>query len=712
MAGIEQYLDLIKNAVYGRDVRQAIYNGIHQCYEDGRAGAVDLVARQQIAELVAPSGEAPSVAEVTDARIGANGVTYTSLGLANRTQFSDLNNAVSLKYNTDLIAGYWNANGSVSVPSSDAEKRTNAFPVMDAIKVLVTVGFSQERAIWVACLFIDENNEPISRPTKSLRAQATNCVFDVPANAKYASLCLRTFNDEAMVFDYQVLANLEGVFGNKISYTAYDGYYHTDGRILNPIGNEEKYINKMNVSNVKSFVYGGMLDRSALGSKTSWAAYCTYDKSGAFIERILIPHMSGSYSDLTYVEVPDDVGFVSFCWRSFGSVYPDIYFMYDLSKEAHTGAITSEEVRRNTMRSSIGFNPSRFKPLYDHLFVNRTGANVTIPHESLYHVRLSRKMGFNVIEANVYKTSDGVFIVNHLNAGKFGGWFHHVDGSTDISDIAVSSVTWDWIVENVRYNSQIPKYRTRPCRLEEFLAECKQQNIIPFISTGDSDVAEMADAYLGKGNYIAYGANRTNCPEAIIYHWASQTSESAILAYCENVGKPFIYGMANPSAFSDTELKSIVDTLHKNGYWIGTSYQDGNWHKYSSMGFDFNGTQSLINRIDNGNICNFDTIYDYSDFIITNAVDTSGSITFTSAGTISPDIADESYSVCGIDLEIVFNGSVTLAAIGERGRTTYTSDGSAQVFICVPIINGSPKFTLECTAGTEVFDMSFKASKF
>ncbi len=93
MAGIETYLEQIKNAIYGREVRQAIHDGIHQCYEDGKAGAVDLVAREQIAQLVAPSGEAPSAAEVTDARVGVDGATYTSLGDAVRGQVDDLKNA-------------------------------------------------------------------------------------------------------------------------------------------------------------------------------------------------------------------------------------------------------------------------------------------------------------------------------------------------------------------------------------------------------------------------------------------------------------------------------------------------------------------------------------------------------------------------------------------------------------------------------------------
>ena len=97
MASIQEYLDLIKNAIYGKDVRQAIHDGIQQCYYDGKAGSTDLEARQRldsvepdvsslksrmftaegdidtldarVDQIVAPSGEAPSAAEVADGRI-------------------------------------------------------------------------------------------------------------------------------------------------------------------------------------------------------------------------------------------------------------------------------------------------------------------------------------------------------------------------------------------------------------------------------------------------------------------------------------------------------------------------------------------------------------------------------------------------------------------------------------------------------------------
>ena len=266
----------------------------------------------------------------------------------------------------------------------------------------------------------------------------------------------------------------------------------------------------------------------------------------------------------------------------------------------------------------------------------------------------------------------------------------------------------------MRYNSQIEKYQTRPCTLQEFLAECRQQNIIPFLGRAqDANVIAIADKYMGEGNYIAYGATRATCPHGIIYHWISNlTTAEDILAYCENIGKPFIFGLGNVSSISDATLKEIVDTLHQNGYWIGTSYADRLWYKYSDMGFDFNGTQTCINRIDEGNLCNLDTIFGFDAFTYdSSGTETDGVLTFASDGNIRPKIDDTIYPVCGVDIEMWFNGSIALN-IGEFGNTTFTSDGSFPVFVATPIFNGSPKCTLTAGSGTVVYDIKYKASVF
>ena len=396
------------------------------------------------------------------------------------------------------------------------------------------------------------------------------------------------------------------------------------------------------------------------------------------------------------------------------NVTSDAYWKKVATKEevekVSSSVVTVEDLENVGNRANIGSFSGRFKPCYDHLFVNKT-TNAVIPHESLYHVRISHALGFNTIEANIAKTSDGVFFVNHLNGGKFGNYFHHVDGVTDISNISANSVTWDWIVENVRYNSTIPKYRTRPARLEEFLNECKQNNLIPFATSLDADAVAITEGIMGKDNYIAYNGTRENCPSAIIYRfYTSHTTKQDILDACESFGKPFIYGLGNPSDFTDANLQDVVDTLHEKGYWIGTSYEDTNWYKYSAMGFDFNGTQQLVNRIETGNLHNISSQFGFDNFTYTNAIEADDVLTFTSNGTISPTVEDTTYPVCMMDIEIWFDGTITIPSIGEFINATYTSDGTRPVFVSTPVINGSPKVTITANGGTKIFDIYYKSS--
>ena len=55
MADIQNLLKNILSAVYGKDVRQSIHDAIHQCYEDGKAGQQDLIARERIESLSNPN---------------------------------------------------------------------------------------------------------------------------------------------------------------------------------------------------------------------------------------------------------------------------------------------------------------------------------------------------------------------------------------------------------------------------------------------------------------------------------------------------------------------------------------------------------------------------------------------------------------------------------------------------------------------------------
>lgn len=68
MSDITALLNIIKTAIYGRDVRQAIHDAIRKCYDDGRAGAIDPTARE-LAEMNASKLQA-EITEFTESATG------------------------------------------------------------------------------------------------------------------------------------------------------------------------------------------------------------------------------------------------------------------------------------------------------------------------------------------------------------------------------------------------------------------------------------------------------------------------------------------------------------------------------------------------------------------------------------------------------------------------------------------------------------------
>lgn len=161
MAGIQDYLNLIKNAIYGKDVRQAIHDGIQQCYYDGKAGSTDLEARQRldsaegsinsldtrmstaegdivdldarVDQIVAPSGGAPSAAEVADGRV-VDGVTYNLIGDAIRGVNTNLKAEASK--NLEALRGTPNTDIAPLLNWSQGSVNSSGIPISSSIRIL------------------------------------------------------------------------------------------------------------------------------------------------------------------------------------------------------------------------------------------------------------------------------------------------------------------------------------------------------------------------------------------------------------------------------------------------------------------------------------------------------------------------------------------------------------------------------------------------
>ena len=118
------------------EARQAADNTLQSNInsEASTRATTDASLQSQINQLVAPSGEAPSAAEIENARIGSDSVTYSTLGDAIRTQNDKIKSALhdfaesgclfeDILNSYTIETGYWDASGrhssqqSASIPT-------------------------------------------------------------------------------------------------------------------------------------------------------------------------------------------------------------------------------------------------------------------------------------------------------------------------------------------------------------------------------------------------------------------------------------------------------------------------------------------------------------------------------------------------------------------------------------------------------------------
>ena len=128
MAGtIQDILNDIITKVYGRDVRQAIHDGIEMCYND----VITPAGKQDILDHIAVSDE-----ELHDVRVGVGGQQFTSAGDAVRKQLASLidNNLYDflepLPRNNQSIAGLtwtWTGNSCTVTGTASSDTFNNIF---------------------------------------------------------------------------------------------------------------------------------------------------------------------------------------------------------------------------------------------------------------------------------------------------------------------------------------------------------------------------------------------------------------------------------------------------------------------------------------------------------------------------------------------------------------------------------------------------------
>lgn len=198
---IEQYLGDILSARYGEEVRHSIHDAIHQCYEDGKAGAVDLVARERIDNLVANEGSTEKDSELVDVRVGYDGTTYDSAGEAVRNQagslMGDLNyHRKSTKNILDIsnvVTGKTiNDSGAFSDSGNNAQSTVKFLPVESGATYVCSVDGIAKNMLVIAFYSSNSESSFISRMMNVKE-------FTVPSDANYIRVSNNALSDGVMV---------------------------------------------------------------------------------------------------------------------------------------------------------------------------------------------------------------------------------------------------------------------------------------------------------------------------------------------------------------------------------------------------------------------------------------------------------------------------------------------------------------------------------
>lgn len=141
---------------------------------------------------------------------------------------------------------------------------------------------------------------------------------------------------------------------------------------------------------------------------------------------------------------------------------------------------------------------------YPHMFAHRgcwskaPSGEFDIPENSVAAVTAAARMGYEGIECDVHYTKDKKMVILHdetLNRTmRRASDYSKLDKPIRLADITFEELRRDYVLESVN-----PALRTPIPTLEELLAECKKQGIVPMLHSDLWESYEMAQEMFGDG---------------------------------------------------------------------------------------------------------------------------------------------------------------------------------------------------------------------
>lgn len=684
---------------------------------------VDLVPTQGSTNAVS-SGGAYSALQAVEAQIPQIDSTLSQSGqAADALETGKIKNKVetltAIEYTE--TSGYYDASGGLHNPTSNDEVYTQDIPVVFGQSINVDYSLESNKSMWVGVVAYNSNKIFISRTLlcDNVMGKSFSESYTAPDGVAFVRIMWRYGSTASMSISYTDIP-FDFIFSTR-----------TD------LENTENTLKQITSKNLLRINTSGRVHNGITFSVDKDAGTITANGTStniSFVDAaVFIPEKSGQYK---ITGTPSGGGTSKWYTSLVGQARQDVGggSTYELTGgTAYTVRviIAKNQTIENLIfqpkiydinlsaiekQAILGAFPLRRELYYDHLFIDTINTvNAVIPSESLFNINTSKRLGFSVIEANVQKTSDNVYVVMHGVADgqgyqTFGSGFYALNDD-DISNVPISSVTLEYIKTNVRYNSIYAKYRVAPLTLAEFLTACKKEKLIPLVQCVDEDMCKICDEIMGASNWIAYNAERS-WTNAIIMTYKSVTNYEQALNFVGLIGHPCMLCISNVAQITDENMLLIIRKLHHYGYFVGNvcAYDhDEKTQKLLDMGIDFSASGWNVPLFEDGNICNLIGNVDFTDFTTTGNAE-NGTITLDSGETITP--AQELHSVFLSKgyLCVRFEGTITIT-LGTKINNTFTSDGTKFLSLSTYFLNAVPTFSITATSATIVYDIVYKASK-
>ena len=121
-----------------------------------------------------------------------------------------------------------------------------------------------------------------------------------------------------------------------------------------------------------------------------------------------------------------------------------------------------------------------------------------IPENSVAAVAAAKRMGYTGIECDVHYTKDKRMVILHdatLNrTARNAKDYSKLDKPVKLADLTFEELRRDYVLESAN-----PEYRTPIPTLEELLAECKKQGIVPMLHSALMESYHVAQEMFGDG---------------------------------------------------------------------------------------------------------------------------------------------------------------------------------------------------------------------